>query len=53
MTENVMFYGKLSTFSKYVIFPYLIYIFKFGFDHTKSPKIYYGKQLSLKKFEIF
>jgi hypothetical protein len=50
MTINVMFDGKLSTFSKYVISPKLINIFEFGFDHTKSPKIYHEKQLSLKFF---
>jgi hypothetical protein len=49
MTKNVMIDGKLSTFSKYVISPQLINIFKFGFDHTKSPEIYNEKQLSLKK----
>ncbi len=37
MTENVLFSGKLSTFSKIVISPKLINIFKFGFDYTKSP----------------
>ncbi len=50
VTKNVMFNGKLSTFSKYVISPLLINILKFGFDHTKSPEIYYEKQLSLKIF---
>jgi hypothetical protein len=50
MTKNVMFDGKLSTFIKYEISPYLINILKFGFDHTKSPEIYYAKQLSLKFF---
>jgi hypothetical protein len=53
MAKNVMFDGKLSTFSKYVISPKLINILKFDFDHTKSPEIYYEKQLSLKIFEIF
>ncbi len=53
MTKNVMFDGKLSTFSKNVISPLLINIFKFGFDHTKSPEIYYEKQLSLKIFWNF
>ncbi len=41
MTKNVMFDGKLSTFSKYEISSYLINILKFGFDYTKSPEIYY------------
>ncbi len=50
MTKYVMFGGKLSTFSKYVISPQLINILKFGFDHTKSPEICYEKQLSLKIF---
>ncbi len=50
MTKNVMFGGKLSTFSKYVISPQLIKFLKFCFDHTKSPEIYYEKQLSLKFF---
>ncbi len=49
MTKNVMFGGKLSTFTKTRISPKLINIFKFGFDHTKSPEIYHEKQLSLKK----
>ena len=53
MTKNVMFDGKLSTFSKYVISPKLINILKFGFDHTKSPESYYEKQLSLKFFKNF
>jgi hypothetical protein len=43
----------LSTFTKTRISPKLINIFEFGFDHTKSPEIYYEKQLSLKKNEIF
>ncbi len=50
MTKNVMFGGKLSTFSKYLISPQLLKILKFGFDYTKSPEIYYEKQLSLKIF---
>ncbi len=49
---KISFY-KLSTFTKTIISPKLINIFKFGFDHTKSPEIYYEKQLSLKKIEIF
>ncbi len=36
-----MFGAKLSTFSKYGISLKLMNIFKFGFDHTKSPEIYY------------
>jgi hypothetical protein len=48
MTKNVMFDGKLSTFSKYKISRYLTNILKFGFDHTKCPEIYYEKQHSLK-----
>ncbi len=50
MTKNVMFYGKLSTFTKTRISPKLINILKFGFDHTKSPEIYYEKPPSLKNF---
>jgi hypothetical protein len=53
MTKNVLFSGKLSTFSKIVISPKLINIFKFGFDYTKSPKIYYEEQLILKIFGNF
>ncbi len=45
-----MFYGKLSTFTKTRISLKLINIFKFGFDHTKSPEIYYEKQPGLKNF---
>jgi hypothetical protein len=44
---------KLSAFSKYVISPKLKNIFKFGFDHTKSPEIYHKKQLGLKLFGNF
>jgi hypothetical protein len=43
MTKNVIFSGKLSIFRKIVIFPKLINILKFGFDYTKSHKIYYKK----------
>jgi hypothetical protein len=43
----------LSTFSKYVISLKLKNIFEFGFDHTKSPEIYYKKQLGLKIFGNF
>ncbi len=53
MTKIVIFSGKLSAFSKIVISPKLINILKFGFDYTKSPKIYYKKQLSLKIFGNF
>jgi hypothetical protein len=49
MTKNVMFGGKLSTFTKTRLSPKLINILKFGFDHTKSPEIYHEKQLSSKK----
>jgi hypothetical protein len=41
MTKNIMFGAKLGTFSKYVISLKLINILKFGFDHKKSPEIYY------------
>ena len=50
MIKNLMFGAKLSTYSKYVISLKLINIFKFGFDHTKSPEIYHEKQLSIKIF---
>jgi len=53
MMKNVNFWLKLSTFSKYVISLKLKNIFKFGFDHTKSPEIYYQKQLDLKIFGNF
>jgi hypothetical protein len=51
MMKNVIFGGKLNTFSEYAIFPLLRNILKFGFDHTKSSEIYYEKQLSLKFFD--
>ncbi len=53
MTKNIIFQWKLSTFSKIVISPKLITIFKFGFDYTKTPKIYYEKQLSFRIFGKF
>jgi hypothetical protein len=53
MMKNINFWLKLSTFGKYVISSKLIDIFEFGFDHTKSPEIYYKKQLGLKNFGNF
>ncbi len=44
---------NLNTFSNYVISVKLKNILKLGFDHTKSPEIYYKKQLGLKFLEIF
>ncbi len=46
MFSNIFF--KMSTFTKTKISSKLMMIFKFVFDHTKSPKIYYQNQPSLK-----
>jgi hypothetical protein len=43
----------MTGFTKKQISLKLRNIFKFGFDQTKSPEIYYKKQLSFKNFGIF
>ncbi len=43
----------MSSFSKYVIYLKLRNIFKFGFDFTKSPEIFYKYKLVLKFWKFF